>query len=208
MPTGYIAPVADGKITSIVDFAKLCARGMGALIMMRDSPTDAPIPEAFEPSTDYHDKAIEDARARIALYRGMNDKTATERARSAHAEQLEVHVKYRAGQQNRVSMYEAMKSKVMQDIEWPEGLGPFMVSQLQESIRFDGPSEHDTPISGVPMDGPAWRDAELKRAWKDLGYHENERAKEIERTAERNRWLIDFRIALKQAEEIEMDDGL
>lgn len=53
MPTGYTANVPDG--ITFEQFVWQCARGMGALVMMRDEPTGAPIPERFEPS-DYNAK--------------------------------------------------------------------------------------------------------------------------------------------------------
>ena len=49
MPTGYTAPVQDGKIVTLKDFAWCCARGMGALVTMREAPSDAEIPRAVLP---------------------------------------------------------------------------------------------------------------------------------------------------------------
>ena len=64
MPTGYTASVADGRVTEFAPFALQCARAMGALIMMRDEPHDAPIPERFEAS-DYYSKSLAEARERL-----------------------------------------------------------------------------------------------------------------------------------------------
>jgi hypothetical protein len=50
MPTGYTAAVADGTITEFPDFAMQCARAFGTLVLMRDEPQDAAIPEKFEPA--------------------------------------------------------------------------------------------------------------------------------------------------------------
>lgn len=53
MPTGYTAAVEDGTITEFDDFAWQCARAFGALIMMRDDPMSAPIPQKFEPTAEH-----------------------------------------------------------------------------------------------------------------------------------------------------------
>lgn len=50
MPTGYTADLHDGKDVTFDQFVKQCARGMGALVTLRDAPWDAPLPERFEPS--------------------------------------------------------------------------------------------------------------------------------------------------------------
>ncbi len=63
MPTGYTADIAKG--ITFQQYAWSCARAFGALVMMRDEPSDAPIPEAFTPS-DYHVKALAEARAKLA----------------------------------------------------------------------------------------------------------------------------------------------
>ena len=64
MPTGYTANVVDGKVTDFKQFALQCARAFGALIMMRDEPNDAEIPEEFKPD-DYYKIALEDAKAKL-----------------------------------------------------------------------------------------------------------------------------------------------
>jgi hypothetical protein len=51
MPTGYTAPIADGM--TFEQFALGCARAFGALVTMRDEPSDAPIPERLEPDTPF-----------------------------------------------------------------------------------------------------------------------------------------------------------
>ena len=59
MPTGYTAKLMEQGQT-FPEFIMSCARAFGALIMMRDDPANAPIPEKFEPS-DYHVRALKKA---------------------------------------------------------------------------------------------------------------------------------------------------
>ena len=60
MPTGYTATLME-KGQTFQEFIMGCARAFGALIEMRDSPNDAPIPDKFEPS-DYHAKRLIESR--------------------------------------------------------------------------------------------------------------------------------------------------
>ena len=65
MPTGYTADVMDGKVTDFKLFAMQCARAFGALVIMRDEPLNAEIPDEFSPS-NYHFQELEQARERLA----------------------------------------------------------------------------------------------------------------------------------------------
>jgi hypothetical protein len=58
MPTGYTSKIATGEMTSLRHFILTCARGMGALVHMRDEPSDAILPLRLEPDTSYHDDEI------------------------------------------------------------------------------------------------------------------------------------------------------
>lgn len=48
MPTGYTYGIHDGSVTTLREFALRAARGMGALLPLREAPPDAPIPRCFE----------------------------------------------------------------------------------------------------------------------------------------------------------------
>lgn len=65
MPTGYTAPIYEGKQITFPEFAMQCARAFGALIDMRDDPMDSPIPDAFVPDT-YHARELVKAREQLA----------------------------------------------------------------------------------------------------------------------------------------------
>lgn len=63
MPTGYTVGIADGKITTFEQYAMTCARAFGALVMMRDDPFDAPIPEEIKVADYYVTNAKEKSEA-------------------------------------------------------------------------------------------------------------------------------------------------
>lgn len=87
MPTGYTEAVQSGEVTEFRDFALRCARAMGALIMMRDDPMDAPIPDEFKPS-DWNRKQLDKARFRLADVQCWSDSAAELAASKAYADAL------------------------------------------------------------------------------------------------------------------------
>jgi hypothetical protein len=197
MPTGYTHAVQDGKITEFEDFVWVCARGMGALINMRDDRADAPIPERFEPSVEYHDNAIVAAQARLQELDGMSPLAVREAAQQAYAEKVKGDDGYEAKKRGWRERYEAMLTKV-QAWEPPTqdhaGFKSFMIDQLRQSIDFDcSGSFYDPPEKLEPAD---WHRAEVQKAMRDVAYHTAERAKEVERTEGRNRWLAQLRASL------------
>lgn len=197
MPTGYTCGVSDGKVRTLTDFAKVCARGMGALIAMRDDPWDAPIPGHLEPSTEYHNKHIAEAEAALADVPKLSAARCEERAQAAFDDAMKAHLSYAANKAESKANYEAMIAKVE---AWsvPDDLATFksfMLSQLQDSLKFDCGGSY-RPEPPVRLTGERWREQKLEKASRDLAYHKEERAKELQRTADRNRWLKAFHEAL------------
>ncbi len=192
MPTGYTAPVGDGKITTLRQFALLCARGMGACINMRDEPLDAPIPERFEPQTKYYDERLAAARAALADLSALTAEDCEARAKDAHAASLANHYKYEAERDAENKRYRDMLKAVDAWETDAEGIKQFMHEQLSMSI-FAYDSEPPEPLSGKE-----WLERSLAKAARDIGYYEAERAKEVMRTEGRNRWLAALRASLPE----------
>lgn len=188
MPTGYTADVATGKIDDLRTFALLCARGMGALVAMRDEPLDAPIPERLEPSTAYHDGKLAELRAELAIVQALTYEECVARQEQELTEAWTYRTQYAADKAAQRDRYEAMLAKVEAWRTGAEGIREFMLSQLRESIRFDCGGDY-LPSVPEPMDPVEWREARLARLQMDIRYHEHERAQEIARTEDRNRWL-------------------
>lgn len=190
MPTGYTAGVADGEITSLREYAWRCARGMGAMIVMRDSAPDAPIPERFEPSA-YHAEGIEKAKAALVEAEGWDGKAARRRAESSYEEAVEAYRKEAASRADQRKRYEVMLAEVRASRPTsgePAGLWDFMESQLVESIEFDcGGFEHWPRPER--LDGPAFKAKVIERAKKDIAYHQQQYADDVERTNGRNAWM-------------------
>lgn len=202
MPTGYTADVQDGKITEFSDFVWRCARGMGALINMRDEPWNAPIPERFEPETSYHDRSIATAEARLTELRAMSPLAVREAAQQAYAERTRGNDDYAAEKDVKRARYEAMLAHV-EAWEPPTqdhvGFKSFMAEQLRQSIDFDcSPGGYYDPPK--KLEPGEWHEAEVKKALRDIEYHTTERTKEIARTEGRNQWLAQLRSSLAKRE--------
>lgn len=188
MPTGYTVGVQSGEISTLRDYALRCARGFGALIMMRDEPMDAKIPERFELNTKYHDEEIVAAIEGLDAVPALSVPECDEKA--AFEYELAV-IDYRKKEKERFdqrSRYDEMLSKI-EAWEIPEDLNSlrdFMAEQIRSSIEFDCRFVPDPPRQ---MTGEAWRTKQLEKAARELSYHADERIKEISRTEDRNKWL-------------------
>jgi hypothetical protein len=194
MPTGYTADIA--KDITFEQFVWHCARAMGALIMMRDEPWDAPIPEKFEPS-DYSAKRLREAQERLDWLNGLSAQEVKEEAAKAHEAALESHRRYESSKDSLRKKYWAMLEKVE---EWTPpttehvGLKEFMVHQIRDSIKFDCHNSYEREPSA--MSGVQWRADETEKALKNVKYHSEEHAKEVTRNAQRNQWIASLRTSL------------
>jgi hypothetical protein len=197
MPTGYTAAIADD--ITFDDFVMSCARGIGALVMMRDEPANAPIPERFEPS-DYHTKKIAEVTAALGRLADMTDAEAEQSACDAYAAAITAQAAAIHRNDTLREKYNAMLAKVeawqspSDDHEW---LKKFMVVQIMSSIDFDCNNRYYRDQKHAKLTGAEWRAQEEAKARKDIAYHEAENAKEIERTEARNTWLRQLRESLK-----------
>jgi hypothetical protein len=195
MPTGYTAAIKDG--ITFEQFVMRCARAMGALVMMRDEPLDAPIPERFEPS-DYHAKAIKKAQEDLCWLRQMPDTEAERESEKEFQEALVRYERIHAKASDLRQKYHEMREKVL---AWTppsgehEGFKNFMFTQITESIDFDCRTDYyETPEK---LSASGWKAIKIAKAERDLAYHTEENAKEIERTEARNTWLRQLRESLK-----------
>lgn len=195
MPTGYTAGIEDG--IGFEDFVMGCARGFGALILMRDDPTGTSIPE-FKPST-HNIKALEKAR---------KEKTRLEKLSAYEIQQFADDDYDDKRRSNEASIqknhelrdkYESMLSKVRLWEPPSEGhveLKRFMVNQIQESIDFDcNTSYYEKEV--VRLTPEQWLKEKHENVDWNINYHETENQKEIERVADRNLWVNQLKDSLK-----------
>lgn len=194
MPTGYTADIAKG--ITFEQYALGCARAFGALVMMRDDPADAEIPERFEPS-DYHVKAIVEETATLAELRGMAPDEAARGAAEDYQRELQEH---RRRKQERLELKNKYNAMLAQVVKWKspssdhDQYKEFMISQIRESIDFDCNERYVS--EPVQLTGEEWLSKRIENSERMLEYHKRENAKEIERTESRNRWIAQLRESL------------
>lgn len=200
MPTGYTAAIADG--ISFEQFALRCARAFGALITMRDDPSDAPIPDEFKPS-DHYATWLADAQADLARLDAMTAGEAEAAAQEAFHKAEESRTKALAERGALRRKYLDMLGRAKAwtpPTEDHRGLQKFMCDQIRESIDFDcSATFYDTPT--LRLTGEQWIAEERDRLQKSVAHYEEENAKELSRTAERNAWVKALRESLRSAKE-------
>lgn len=187
MPTGYTADIAKG--ISFEEFVWQCARGFGALVMMRDDPAGTPIPQRFEPSP-YYARAVEEAKAKLAHLRSLTTEQASAECLAEHQHQLARWTERGNERKELREKYLRMLARV-RDWKPPTadhaGLREFMEKQISESIDWDCSSKYDTRPEAKATD--AWLADSISRAELELRRAEDSLREENERVEGRNNWL-------------------
>lgn len=189
MPTGYTAPVADGTVTTLRDYALLCARNF--LVSLRDLPSSAPIPGQVLPDM-HHAEEADAAWVSLQRLHTMTLDQQKEAAEAAYTKDLNSWADRRARLEATRERYEAMLNQLG---NWPsggtpEGLRNFMLTQLIESRDHDTYDETYDPQPEPDNYGPrTWHAREVAAALRDFSFHTTEHAKELSRAAETNAWL-------------------
>lgn len=198
MPTGYTHIVAENDNFTFPEFALRCARAFGALVMMREEPLDAPIPEKLNPS-EYYRKKYEKAKTE---YENFIANPPTE---DDLEKQYDEYVAKETEETNAISAdkdvkrrrYNAMLLKVL---KWQpptsehEGLKKFMIDQLHDSIDADC-SEYQPLISNKEEWIAIHRSGKYLK--EILDYYSKQWTKEVEITNSRNQWLKELRDSLQ-----------
>lgn len=196
MPTGYTADLYEGKEVTVSDFIMGCARAFGALVLMRDDPKDAPIPDQFEPDPHYAAAANKE-RQRLRELEQMSDEECAAANEAEFTASLERWKKRRQEAQARRERYNRMLAEVE---GWTPptadhvGLKEFMIQQLESSIQFDC-SESFDPVP-VRIDPEAWRSKSIAATASALERQMRNDDEERQRAAERSQWVKALRESL------------
>lgn len=192
MPTGYTATLME-KGQAFPDFVLLCARAMGATIMLRDEPLDAPIPE-FEPS-DYSAKRLEESKTELARLLAMSDEEKITFGQSKKNDAIERNEKWKTKEQAENARLFEMRDKVA---AWQpptsdhDGLKNFMLEQLKISMNSVDYIEREI-IAAKQSFARDYYDKAVAEAQRGIEYHTEEDRKERERTDARNRWVRELK---------------
>ena len=194
MPTGYTENVPDG--ITFEQFVWQCARGMGALVMMRDEPTGAPIPERFEPS-NYNAKRLQEATDELARLRSLTPEQMQAECEAKHAKSEAQKKKRLAENEAQLAAYRAMLDQVLAWVpptKDHENFKEFMADQLRKSLDFDDSREYYQPEPMPSVD--EWAARQIAEAKREIAYHTKAHQGEVERTEARNGWLAALRNSL------------
>lgn len=195
MPTGYTAAIADGL--TFEQFAMQCSRAFGALVTMRDEPTDAPIPDHIAPES-YYQEWLEREHVELNRLLSFTEADIEREAEAEYQRQVEAHAERMKTAADLRAKYESMLASVN---AWApptaehQGLKDFMIQQITESIRFDCNTSYDEPPQ---RKAPAkWIADKLEHVRGNLALYESENRKEVERAASRTAWIQALRASLK-----------
>ena len=198
MPSGYTYKIHDGEPVTFPEFVMSCARAFGALVVMRDDPADAPIPDKFTVAPWYAERVAK-ARDDLAKAREMTDDDAVRLAaeeNESHADSIKRINGTAAAVRQRYDKMMAEVAAWQPPTEEHEDLKRFMTEQLQQSWEFDG-----VPYTGTEqpvLDAPTYRAQKIDQAVRELRYAEKSYDEEVDRVAKRNAWVSELRRSLEQ----------
>lgn len=203
MPTGYTAPIEEDPDYQFEQYVWRCARAFGALVLMRDDPMGASVPERFEPSPFYRDK-LKEATARLSELLGTTLEQAAVLSAAEHESECAWRRKERERTMERIARYSAMRESVK---AWQPPskdhveLKLFMLQQLSVGAKFLNPdSEYlRDPEQQTPE---AWLADAIAGARRNVERYAEEAAKEDARTEERNNWVRLLRESVPQPEKV------
>lgn len=182
---------------SFPDFALGCARAFGALVMMRDDPIDAPIPE-FKPS-DFYISKLAAAKAEIAQLKAMDDAGKIAYGHKQKAEAIKSRVEWLERERVQNERLKEMRARVA--VWGPPsddhvGLKTFMLEQIDRSTNDTKYILEllDAERNKNPLDYYA---SAVDSAKQSLSYMSDEDRKERERTEGRNLWVNQLKNSLR-----------
>lgn len=198
MPTGYTEKLMD-QGQSFRDFAMLCARAFSACILMRDDPLDTPIPEKFEPS-NYHLKGRAEDEAEVKRLEAMTPEEQRAFGEARRREQIDHYCEALGKNVRENERLEAMAAQVE---AWQpptpihQNFKKFMLEQLRISANRLEYYQDELRQARARLPYAFYVEA-LDKAKRSIAYHEEEYQREVERCAERTRWIQELRASLPE----------
>lgn len=196
MPTGYTATLME-KGQTFKEFIMGCARAFGALIEMRDSPNDAPIPDKFEPS-DYHAKRLIESREKLAKLKAMTDaekEAFGQSEKAADIKRIEKWLEKDIAQNKRLEDMAAQVQVWNPPTPDHQGLKDFMLQQISISKnRVDYIQTSLAEATAKPA--TAYYVAAVSEAARGIKYHTEENDKETECVNGRSEWVQQLRASI------------
>ncbi|MFT4281226.1 hypothetical protein [Microbacterium sp.] len=206
MPTGYTAPLYEGKDITFEQFALRCSRAMGAAIMQRDEDPDVEI--RLREVSDHEQRRVDEARAALDDAQSRTDEEWAAQQAARIEEATKVDDEWIERTDGIHERYQAMRRKVVAWVpptEEHEGLKKFMLDQLDESEKFDVGSPLERRRMPVPEELPVdvYKANELSRLADQFARAARDLAEEHERVRSQNAWVTALRDSLREHAERE-----
>jgi hypothetical protein len=197
MPTGYTHNIKDD--ITFEQFAMQCSRAMGALIDMRDAPSDEPIPDEPSIDTSYYDEGLIKDRVRLAEINAMSTEGVARAAKEHYNKEIQDNIRRIKERGELRNKYQHMLLNVLAWIPpTPEhdNFKKFMTEQLESSIDFDCNTSYYDDKKVELETGEAWRLRQVEYLNGDIEYKLKERVKSIDRANKNHKWVVDLRNSL------------
>lgn len=161
MATGFTHRVAEGKTTSLREFALECSRAMGFRFTERDSPH--PLPQKRTDNGDKSRQQVKEFQTEIERLKNLTPEEVQAEAEAAYMAVVAADEEFKAYCDEMVARYSAMLEKV-NAWEVPESLNSLkqlMTSHLEDSIEHDSymPSLQPDPTRYHP---DVWLEEQIK----------------------------------------------
>jgi hypothetical protein len=187
MPTGYTAPISEGKQLTFREFVLRCSRAFGALIHLRDDRLEGTVPDLPEPSSWYQER-LKEAEKDLRV---LNTMSAQALEYAADVEYRAEYDRWVAGKTEKERTYQDYEKLIQETLTWTppteehEGLKTFMLEQLRESQNWD------CNIYPAPkkLTGEEWEAKQRAHYLRDITYYQAEHQKELDRIQERRDWI-------------------
>lgn len=204
MPTGYTADVVDGKVDDFEQFAKKCARAMGALVMFRDYSTDY-IPTIEEVKAqgqiERWKNKISEAIEELYKFDSMTDKELEYEYNKVFIERREAYLRSKEVTERAAERVNAMLDKV-RAWEPPSedhiAFKTFMIDQLESTLHHDGRPPKEEWYA-VP-DFDEWVKVRRDNLRRNIEYAEEQYTREVKNTTNRVVWYTQLLKSLEDTD--------
>lgn len=194
MPTGYTYDLIKKPDLPFASFAARCARAMGALVMLRDSPITDTLPETAGDDLSYETKALADAEADVERVTTMTA-VQWEAAHRKHIEDTRTQNAERAAE---AALWREVCGRLSREATaWKPptpnhvGLQKFMLEQLQTTAEFDA-----KPYLQPVLSLPEFQAVTVEAARRTLGFRRESMTNATARVNERAAWLAALKASL------------
>jgi hypothetical protein len=199
MPSGYTAPIYEGKEITFAEFVLRCSRAMGAAILQRDESPDVEIREMVV--ADYQEQRVHDAMDELLEAEGRSDDEWAASQDEEIADAIRYRDEYLQQKRELRARYREMAEQVRAwepPSEEHDGLKRFMLEQLEESERFDCGSltGHYEPPVPERVEVAQYRARHLAELSKRVADARQQLVDEQNRVRSQNEWVRQLRTSL------------